>query len=426
MNSTNATQNTRNTVQKHTNMFYGKLDLPPQFRNHRELVAGESSHARKIAVQVDAELALAHREMRSKGPPPRSGFRINLYNSQKGPNAKVSFRECNMVRLSANSASALRRCADLLKKSILSLSKQQQKLTKIVKVSPDKVGHVIGKGGETVKGISRKVGEGTRIQYEEEKGGFVVSGYKQSAVDWAVTLIQKQADAFKVPVKAPVSTEVDLTQSLFTYQQYDGKQKNQAKWDVRKKMAQEINPETGGKLFEVDIWGQIPWKKVDEKMADMESQRTEQLSMTAKNESDKLKKKQQAELSVEGTFPEEFEAKKLVVDEKWTTPSAMVFDPTVRAPPPPPPPAPIPTIHHQEEEEEVELDGWELDANENCFTGGTLMTNVDPERLAEAQRQMAMDDEYEEFMRQQVEDEEQRELEETHYDEMEDDNWHRF
>ena len=224
-------------------------------------------------------------------------------------------------------------------------------------------GLIVGKGGETIKGISKKVGEGTRIQYEEEKGGFVVSGYKQSAVDWAVSLVQKQADAFKVPVKPAVSTEVDLAESLFTYQQYEGQKMNQEKWEVRKQMAQEINPATGEKLFQTV--GDVPWKKVEQKMADKESQRAEQLSLTAKNEAIFRKMKQQAELSVEGTFPEKFEAKKKLVDEKWTTPSAMVFDPTVRAPPPPPPPAPVPTIQHQEEE--VELDGWEIDAKRKQF-----------------------------------------------------------
>lgn len=406
MNSTNATKNTRTDKQTTTNMFYGTLPLPQQFRNHRELVAGQSSHARQISAKVG------------------NGFRITLYNKIKGPDTKVAFRETDSIRLSANTADALRQGAQLVKQSIEKLSGGNKEM-RIVKVHQDKVGHVIGKGGETVKGIAKKVGEGTRIQYEEDKGGFIITGFKKASVDWAASLVQKQADAFKAPVKPAVSTEVDLADSLFSYKRYDGQQKNQAKWEVRKQMAQEINTETGEKIYQ--SVANVPWNKVDEKMAEMDKKKTEIHSLREKNKMIFQQEQQQKALAVQTTFPQEFEAKEVVVDEKWTMPSAMVFDPTVRAPPPPPPPAPAP-VQQPHQEEEVELDGWEVDANENSFhnPSSSLMANVDPEKLAEEQRQQEMDEEYEEFIRLQHEDEYQRDMEETHYDEHDDDNWERF
>ena len=404
MNSNTATNNTRTNMQSQTNKFFGKLPLPQDFRKHRELVAGEASHARKITAKVG------------------NGFRITLYNNAKGPETKVSFRECNMIRLSAYTADSLRQGAELVKQAIAQLCQTTEKITKLVPVDREKVGHVIGKGGETIKGIAKKVGEGTRIQYHEEKGGFLVSGYKMASVDWAASLVKKQADAFKVPVKPAVSTEVDLAESLFTYQQYEGQQKNQEKWDVRKKMSQEIDDTTGEKVYKTVA--DVPWDKVDKRMAEMEKAKDAKLAEEHRKFNAVQQAKAQEALQEKATFPEKFKATPHNIDEMWTKPSAMVFDPTARAPPPPPPPpAPKPI---QVEEEEVELDGWERDANENTFTGGDFMANVDPEKLAEEQRSLEMEEEYEEFMRLQYEDEAQREMEESHYDELEQDDWHRF
>lgn len=403
MNSNTATK-TRTNMQSQTNKFFGKLPLPQDFRKHRELVAGEASHARKITAKVG------------------NGFRITLYDSAKGPETKVSFRECNMIRLSAYTADSLRQGADLVKQAIAQLGQTTEKITKLVPVDREKVGHVIGKGGETIKGIAKKVGEGTRIQYEEEKGGFLVSSYKMASVDWAVSLVKKQADAFKVPVKPAVSTEVDLAESLFTYQQYEGKQKNQEKWEVRKKMAQQIDDTTGEKVYQTVA--DVPWAKVDKQMAEMEKAKDAKIAEQHRALTAVQQAKDQEALKENTTFPEQFKATTHNIDKMWTQPSAMVFDPTVRAPPPPPPPAP--KAVQVVEEEEVELDGWERDANENTFAGGNFMTNVDPEKLAAAQRELEMEDEYEEFMRLQAEDEAQREMEESHYDELEQADWERF
>lgn len=403
MNSNTATK-TRTNMQSQTNKFFGKLPLPQDFRKHRELVAGEASHARKITAKVG------------------NGFRITLYDSAKGPETKVSFRECNMIRLSAYTADSLRQGAELVKQAIAQLGQTTEKITKLVPVDREKVGHVIGKGGETIKGIAKKVGEGTRIQYEEEKGGFLVSGYKMASVDWAVSLVKKQADAFKVPVKPAVSTEVDLVESLFTYQQYEGQQKNQEKWEVRKKMAQQIDDTTGEKVYQTVA--DVPWDKVDKQMAEMEKAKDAKLAEQHRALTAVQQAKEQEALKDSTTFPQQFKAAPHNIDKMWTQPSAMVFDPTVRAPPPPPPPAPKPV--QVVEEEEVELDGWERDANENTFAGGNFMANVDPEKLAAEQRELEMEDEYEEFMRLQAEDEAQREIEESHYDELEQDDWERF
>ena len=49
---------------------------------------------------------------------------------------------------------------------------------------------MIGKGGETVKGISKKAH--VRVEYKEEEGGFVVTGSKQENLNHAEVLILGQ------------------------------------------------------------------------------------------------------------------------------------------------------------------------------------------------------------------------------------------
>ena len=118
------------------------------------------------------------------------GFRIQLLNSKK-PGEKAKFSECDTFRLSANSKEALRKGAMILKNELQKLATEkkgmQKQYKKVVKVDKENAGKVIGKGGETVKGISKKAH--VRVEYKEEEGGFVVTGSKQENLKHAEVLI---------------------------------------------------------------------------------------------------------------------------------------------------------------------------------------------------------------------------------------------
>ena len=122
------------------------------------------------------------------------GFRIQLLNSKK-PGEKAKFSECDTFRLSANSKEALTKGAMILKKELQKLTTEKKKgmqkqYKKVVKVDKENAGKVIGKGGETVKGISKKAH--VRVEYKEEEGGFVVTGSKQENLNHAEVLILGQ------------------------------------------------------------------------------------------------------------------------------------------------------------------------------------------------------------------------------------------
>jgi hypothetical protein len=397
----NRTNNRTNNMTK----FTGKLPLPDNFRKHRELVAGADSVAGKISREV-----LGH-------------FRITLFNTEKGPEERVPFRETNMIFLTANSESALRRGADLLKAAVISLITAKY-ITQTVSVDRAAVGHVIGRGGETVKGIAAKVGNGVRIQFEEG-AGFVVTGHQKQHVDYAVSLVTKQAESFRPPTTfnaKGTSVECQIEGSFIRASFGDEKRTaEQAKRNARHELAKEINPTTGEKLY-ANAYA-VPWSAIDAHILKQEKVH----SIAIQKNVQKAHARQDAVNIASLARPDTFSSQvgnpvDISLAEKWILPTSDVFDPTARRAPPPPPPTPVAKM---DTPVEISFDGgWEHDANlENELSGGDLFTNVTADALAEEQARQDMDDEYEEFMRDNHDDQADRDHEETHYSEHTNTMW---
>jgi len=336
------------------------------------------------------------------------GFRVQLLNSKKPGDKRPKFGECDTFRLTAYSKEALKKGAMILKMELQNLAKEkcvvkQNQYKKVVKVEKENVGKVIGKGGETVKGISRKAH--VRVEYKEDEGGFVVTGSKQEALNHAEVLIlgelkkktEKKTEkknfegGFKILENADEvlnksSGKVELGFRLES-KINSLKQERTDKYKVREHIA---------KSKGVVDW-EVKWSEVDAEILKRNMANAEKVKM----ENDKLvgveNEKNRDKLTEKGSFPgfgnvvekknvgmwgngvstacmSERKMKKVVVEEK---PKMRVLSMSEKV---------------EEEEEEVVIDGWIVDdnqVNELGFGGGglreSLMRNVDTEAMEQEQ-----------------------------------------
>mgnify|MGYP001322210569 FL=1 len=335
------------------------------------------------------------------------GFRVQLLNSKKPGEKKTKFSECDTFRVTANSKDALKKGAMILKSELqkLAMEKQQheKQYKKVVKVEKENVGKVIGKGGETVKAISKKAQ--VRVEYKEDMGGFVVTGGKQEALNHAEVLIlgelkkktEKKTDkkeiqgGFKLLENADEvlnnsksgSGKVELG-FMFDSKINSLKNERTEKFKVREQIA---------KSKGVLDW-EVKWPEVDAEITKRNMANAE----IAKIKSEKLagmeNEKKRVKLSEDGSFPgfgkvvekktmgmwgngaseavmSERKKKPEVIEEKKPKMSVL-------------------TMGGKSEEEEVVIDGWVVDDNQaNEFCGGglgeSLMRNVDAEAMEQEQ-----------------------------------------
>ena len=347
------------------------------------------------------------------------GFRVQLLNSNKPGDKRPKFSECDTFRLTANSKEALKKGAMILKKELEKLSlekgcqKQQQKqYQKIVKVDKVNVGKVIGKGGETIKGICRKA-HVFKIVYNEDVGGFVITGSKQESLNHAEVLIMGELKKNKTENKTEQKhihggfKVLDNAEEVLNKSSQDGgkvelgfmveskinslKHERTAKYRVREQMA---------KTKGVVDW-EIRWNDVDAEIKKRNIENAENTKIKSEKLAGVQNEKDRGNLSEQGSFPsfgkvveknkvgmwgngasaavmsERKIKKKVVVEEK---PKMIVLN-----------------MSENVEEEEVVIDGWIMDdtqVNELGYGGGglgkSLMRNVDTEAME--QEQVDMDD----------------------------------
>ena len=332
------------------------------------------------------------------------GFRIQLLNSKK-PGEKAKFSECDTFRLSAKSKEALTKGAMILKKELQKLAtekgtQQQKQYKKVVKVDKENVGKVIGKGGETVKGISRKAH--VRVEYKEDEGGFVVTGSKQENLNHAEVLIlgelkkksEKKTEkkdiqgGFKLLDNAEevLSKSIENTGKVEVGFMVDSKidslkQERTEKYKVREQIAK-----SKGLLDKEVKWDEVDAEIKKRKMANAENAKIES-EKQASIENEKKREK----LSEDSSFP----VFGKVVEKKavgmWGNgaSAACMSERKQKAVVIEKPKMSVLTMSDKVEEEEVVIDGWVVDdnqVNEFGFGGSSsLMRNVDTEAMEQEQ-----------------------------------------
>ena len=338
------------------------------------------------------------------------GFRVQLINSKK-PGDRAKFSDCDVFRISATSKEALKKGAMILKRELqkLTTEKQQQQkqkqYQKLVKVDKENVGKVIGRGGETVKGISRKAH--VRVEYKEDAGGFVVTGSKQENLNHAEVLILGELKKKKIEktdnknIQGGFKLLDNAEEVLNKSSQSSGKvelgfmveskinslkQERTDKYKVREQIAK-----SKGLLDR-----EVNWKEVDAEIQKRKDVNAENEKMEIEKLAGMKNEKKREKLSEKGSFPSfgnvvekknvgmwgngaseacksEHKMKKVVVEEK---PKMIVLSMSEKV---------------EEEEEEVVIDGWIVDDNQvndlGCGggLGESLMRNVDSEAMEQEQ-----------------------------------------
>jgi hypothetical protein len=374
------------------NMFFGNLPLPSTFRDHHSLVAGQNSSVSKISKTLGSK------------------FTITLYNSDKGPDMRVPFREANMVRLLASSAELLKKGAKMLLSDIKLLSTT---LTVLVPVASSLKWHVIGDKGETIKGISRKAGS-VRCQYEESQGGFVITGRKKSEVDFAKSLILKQVGTFKEKTNTFQSsdpTEVALGNLGITFCNKSKinsiKDERKEFWETKQTLLASINPQTGEKIYPDRF---VPGKVVDALIKQNQNDKSMRDHAVQHALAEKKTARQVASLAQPNTFPRTMDHIDNELSAMWAAgPSELVMDDFIPVHSHAPPPSFTHNDTKSDEPTEVEFDpDWMTDCNTEEFVpntqGTSIYTNVDSTNLQNEINQQEMDDAYEDFLQDEEED----------------------
>lgn len=331
------------------------------------------------------------------------GFRIQLLNSKK-PGEKAKFSECDTFRLSANSKEALRKGAMILKNELQKLATEkkgmQKQYKKVVKVDKENAGKVIGKGGETVKGISKKAH--VRVEYKEEEGGFVVTGSKQENLNHAEVLILGQ-----LKKKTEKKTEKKEIQGGFKvldteYEVLNKSSQDSGKVEVGFMVDSKIHSLKRERTEKYKVREQIAkskglldkevkWNEVDAEIKKRNMANAE----NAKIESEKLdsieNEKKREKLSEDGSFPSFGKVVEKKAVGMWGNGASAACMSERKQKPVvvEKPKMSVLSMSEKVEEEEVVIDGWVVDdnqVNEFGFGGGSsLMRNVDAEALEEEQ-----------------------------------------
>lgn len=338
------------------------------------------------------------------------GFRVQLLNSNKPDDKRPKFSECDTFRLTAYSKEALKKGAMILKRELQKLASekvvQNKQYKKVVKVEKENVGKVIGKGGETVKGISRKAH--VRVEYKEDEGGFVVTGGKQEALNHAEVLIlgelNKKTEKKKTTEKNNFQGGFKILENAdeVLNKSSQGSGKVELGFTVESKinsLRQEITDkykvrEQIAKSKGVLDW-EVKWPEVDAEILKRNMAKDEKMKMDSEKLAGVENEKKREKLTEKDSFPgfgnvvekkavgmwgngastacmSERKIKKVVVEEK---PKMSVL-----------------SMSEKVEEEEVVIDGWIVDdnqGNELGFGGSglreSLMRNVDAEAMEQEQ-----------------------------------------
>ena len=225
---------------------------------------------------------------------------IRIFDStkEKGYTQRI-FKKCDKIYISSNNEKSLRKAAMMLKKTMNEFINVQENVPEnpeneekpinlecVVQVREEAIGTIIGKGGNNLRQLMSRIGNGCYIVFKRELNGFLISGNTKETLELGKKAILESDNSYFMKKDQHIQrhNKSSLQASFMSGQSYElnyreQKDLNKQRWEIREELSRLYNTDgypvypaytvkdhkTGRKKLLSGVYS-VPWSAVNDVM----------------------------------------------------------------------------------------------------------------------------------------------------------------